>query len=414
MGSLSRNVFVRAALIGVGVVCTAAAVLIVLGNRGSGSEESFKENWYLHTDAIPTPCFAAPREYKTVPNGGDSFVVRDLDGDGRPDLAAANLDRGIVAVLTNSGAGGFERAGMFRTGNKPDWLEVGDLDGNHSPDLVTTNADGGTVSVLLNKGAGSFRPKADYRVGEVPSSVAIGDVDGDGSADLVTANQLPPDMSSILLNNGDGTFRAGRTISTGHDIALNDVNGDGSQDLVALHGEKHVSVFLNDGVGSFEGKVDYRTGDGPTALAIGDLDRDGSPDLATANFGIEPMGVGYTLSVLMNKGDGTFRRKRDFKTNEYPTSVVIADVTGDAKPDLVSADAETQNITVLVNDGAGSFSERDEYPSNELPGGTASVAVADVNGDGRADLLANLWHSVSVFVRNPEPCTDSAFVESAD
>jgi hypothetical protein len=409
---LSRNVLVRAALIAIGVVCSVAAVLTVLGNRGSGSDVR-EDKRYLHTDAIARPCFAAPREYKTVPNGGDSFVVRDLDGDGRPDLAAANLDRGVVAVLTNSGAGRFERLGTFRTGAKPDWLEAGDLDGDHSPDLVTTNADGGTVSVLLNNGAGSFRPKADYRVGEVPSSVAIGDVDGDGSADLVTANQLPPDTSSILLNNGDGTFRAGRTFSTGHDVALSDVDGDGSQDLVALHGEKHVAVFLNAGGGSFEDRVDYRTGDGPTAIAIGDVNGDRRRDLVTANFGIEPMGVGYTLSVLMNKGDGTFGPKRDLETNEYPTSVVIADVMGNGKPDLVSADAETQNVTVLVNDGAGSFSERHEYSSDERPGGTASVAVADVNGDGRADILANLWHSVSVLVKNPEPCTDSAFVEPA-
>lgn len=77
----------------------------------------------------------------------------------------------------------------------------------------------------------------------------------------------------------------------------------------------------------------------------------------------------------------------------------------------MSADAETQNITVLVNDGTGRFGERFEYPSDELPGGTASVAVADVNGDGRVDLLANLSHAVSVMVKNPGPCSDSAFVE---
>jgi hypothetical protein len=190
-------------------VCIVAAVLIVLGNRGSGSDESFSENWYLHTDAIPTPkpCFSAPRNYKTVASGSDALVVRDLDGDGRPDLAAPDLERGVVAVLTNSGRGDFEQAGTFRTGKKPDWLAAGDLDGNHSPDLVTTNADGGTVSVLLNKGAGSFRPKADYRVGEGPSSVAIGDVDGDGSADLVTANQLPADTSTSSRTPGGASPR---------------------------------------------------------------------------------------------------------------------------------------------------------------------------------------------------------------
>jgi hypothetical protein len=415
MRGVSRNVFVRTALIAVGAVSIAAAVLIVLGNRGSGSEESFADNWYLHTDAIPTPkpCFSAPREYTTTAGGGggDALVVDDLNGDGRPDLAAADLEHGAVAVRMNSGRGGFEPARTFRTGRKPDWVAAGDLDGNLSPDLVTTNADDGTVSVLLKGGSDSFRRRTDYRVGEVPDSVVIGDVDGDGSGDLVTTNELPAGTSSILLNNGDGTFRAGRTISTGRDVALGDLNGDGSQDLVALGSKRKLSVFLNDGRGGFDSKADYRTGDGPTALAIGDLNADGRPDLVTANYGIEPMGVGDTLSVLLNKGAGSFGRKHDFTTREYPTSVVIGDATGDGKPDLVSADAETQNIAVFANNGAGGFGEPLEYPSDELPGGIASVALADINGDGRPDLLANIWHAASVLLRNPGSCDDRAFVD---
>ena len=410
MRSMSRKVFARATIVAVGVFCIGAAIVIVRGNRNS--EDSSSKTWYLHTGALPVsvPCFRLPRTYKTGASGSDTLVVVDFNGDGCPDLAALDPQGDSVSVLTNSGRGAFEQPRAFPAGKRPYSLAAADLNGDLSPDLVTANANSGTVSVLLNTGAGSFPARTDYGVGQAPGLVTTGDIDGDGSADIVVANQAGPTRNSVLLNRGDGTFRTGSPLSIGRIGAFANVNDDGMLDLVSLN-KRSVSVLLNLGRGRFAAAVHYRTGDGPISAAVGDLNGDGAPDLVTANYGIEPMGVGYTVSVLLNKGDGTFGRKHDFMTAEYPTSVAIGDVTSDGEPDIVSTDAETENVSVLVNDGHTRFEDRLIYPQMEKPGGAASVSVADLNGDGEADLVRNDWATVAVLINVPGPCHDTGYVQ---
>lgn len=412
MGAVRRSVLVQAVLVAVGVGCIAASIAIVLGARSSkgSSGDEFSKTWYLHTGDLPVPCFRAPRRYPIRAGGGETLVVLDLDGDGRPDVAGPEPEKGSVFVLTNTVRNGFERAAEFRAGKRPDYLAAGDLNGDLSPDLVTANGSG-TVSVLLNNGAGSFGPPTDYAVGRSPRSTKIGDIDGDGSADVVVTNEVAPNYNSVLLNRGDGTFRTGAPLPMGRRLgALADLDGDGNVDLIALN-DRNISVLLGHGEGRFAPAVRYPTGDGPTAATTGDLDGDGSADLVTANDGTGPMGVGFTVSVLLNKGDGTFRRAHDFRTAEYPTSVAIGDATGDGKPDIVNSDAETQNVSILINDGHARFRERLVYPPQERGGGAPSVSLADLDGDGEGDLVLNAWSSVSVLMNVPGPCHDTAPVE---
>ena len=412
MDAVRRNALVRAGLVAVGVGCIAASIAIVLGTRSSknSTKDEFSETWYLHTGEMPLPCFRAARHYAIGAGAGETLVVLDLDGDARPDVAVAAPERGSVVLLRNTGRGDFERAAELRMGKRPDWLVAGDLNGDLSPDLVTASGSG-IVSVLLNKGAGAFGPRTEYAVGRSARSTRLGDIDGDGSADIVVANEVAPNYNTVLLNRGDGTFRTGPPIPMGRRLgALADLDGDDNVDLIAL-GERSVSVLRGRGGGRFAPAVHYPTGDGPGAAAIGDLDGDGSVDLVTANDGTGPMGVGFTVSVLLNKGDGTFRRAHDFRTAEYPTSVAIGDATGDGRPDIVNADAETQNVSILTNDGHARFMERLVYPPQEKGGGAPSVSLADLNGDGEGDLVLNIWSSVSVLMNVPGPCHDTAFSE---
>jgi hypothetical protein len=412
MRPVNRKALFLAGLVALGVVCIGATIVIVRGNRSSNGG-SFSRTWYLHTGELPLrkPCFRQPRTYQTGARGSDTVVVLDLDGDGHPDLASPDLGRNFVSVARNSGGGDFERAGVFRTGKRPYVLAAGDLNGDLSPDLVAANVTSGTVSVLLNVGDGSFGPRTDYRVGQVPDSVVIGDIDGDGSADIVVTNQVGPSYTSVLLNAGDGTFSRRTSLSVRRADALADLNGDGKLDLVSL-GERTASVLLGLGGGRFAAAVPYPTGDGPTWAAVGDLNGDRAVDLVTANYGREPMGVGDTVSVLINKGDGTFRHKRDFVVGEYPTSVAIGDVTGDEKPDLVSVDAETGDVSILKNDGHAGFRDRLTYPYED-GGGAESASIADTNGDGEADLVVNLGGNAAVLLNVPGPCRDAGFIEQA-
>ena len=164
-------------------------------------------------------------------------------------------------------------------------------------------------------------------------------------------------------------------------------------------GANRVSVLLNRGDGSFRARADYSTGASPVEVAIGDLNGDGKPDLATANLGAN------TASVLLNRGHGTFRAKRDYRTGRRPTSVAIGDLNGDRSPDLaVTNSEEASNVSVLSNRGDGSFKAHVEYRTERFP---LSVAIGDLNRDGRSDLVAanSAVKSVSVFINTPGLCT---------
>jgi hypothetical protein len=283
-----------------------------------------------------------------------------------------------AALLFAGSAPSFARATSYPTGRHPYSLAMGDLNGDGKLDLATANLLSDTVSVLLNRD-GRFQAKVDYRTGSGPSSVAIGDLNGDGKPDLATGND---GAVSVLANRGDGTFaRHVELEARGAGVAIGDLNGDGRPDL-ATAGAYAVSVLLNRGGGSFEAEVDYRTGSGPASVAIGDLNGDGRPDLVTANGGDD------TISVLFNASDGRFQAKHDYGVGIYPDSVALGDLNGDGKPDLVAANGDESTVSVLLNRGEGRFSEGRYYRTGHWP---EEVAIGDLNGDGKPDLAtANL------------------------
>jgi FG-GAP-like repeat/PASTA domain/FG-GAP repeat len=184
-------------------------------------------------------------------------------------------------------------------------------------------------------------------------------------------------------------------------IAIGDLSGDGKLDLSTGNYGKTVSVLFNRGGGSFQAKRDYRTREN-SSIAIGDLSGDGKLDLATGSYG--------TVSVLLNKGDGTFPAKR-----HYPTTgggdghLAIADLNGDGKPELATAHAGVDYygpgiVSVLVNRGNGRFRPSLDYATAAAP---SSLAIGDLTGDGKLDLAtaSPVAHSVFVHRNRPGRCT---------
>jgi VCBS repeat protein/PASTA domain-containing protein len=306
--------------------------------------------------ASSAPSFSRARSYATG-RAPLSVAIGDLNGDGKPDLATANDAAGTVSVLANRGDGRFQAKREYRTGVRPASVAIGDLNGDGKPDVATANYHASTVSVLVNKGDGTFQAKLDYGTGLDPLSLAIGDLNGDGKLDLATANGADgANTVSVLLNRGDGTFRAKIDYRVGsydaipNSVALGDLNGDGKPDLATANignytNANTVSVLLSRGDGSFRAKREYTVGRGPYSLAIGDLNGDRKPDLATSHHGE----VAGTVFVLLNRGDGSFQDKLDYRLRSAPFEVAIGDLNGDRKPDLATVNRDANTVSVLLN-----------------------------------------------------------------
>jgi hypothetical protein len=401
--------------------CVAAliAILVLVGPAGAGELRRVSAPSFRVPRDFDTTIKAAESVAIGDLNGdAKQDVVASHGTDFPPDLSSLRA----VSVFLNRGDGRLRPPHVFQTGKEGDELgawsvALGDLDGDGKADLVTANPGGKSVSVLVNTGTGAFDPAVNYSLGREPSDVAIADFDGDGKPDIATAN---PNTVSVLLNKGDGTFRdrleypAGRSTWA---FAVGDLNGDGTPDLATANNSvRTISVLINRGDGSFPTKVDYRTPPGPRTIAIGDLDGDRRLDLVTANGSTDPTGRDEwieSVSVFLNKGNGALRPRHDYKPRLDDERVAynavrIGDVNEDRKPDIVTANGKDEAISVLVNKGKGTFSGRFDYGygSDEDVGfGAEAVALGDLNNDRRLDVVVPRWLSVAVFINSPGVCT---------
>jgi FG-GAP-like repeat len=217
-------------------------------------------------------------------------------------------------------------------------------------------------------------------------TIAIADFNADGHADLATANRF---SMSVLLGTGGGGFRPPQ-IYPAHartqSLAAGDLNEDGRPDLaLTKYSRSVVSVFLARTNGSFTGARDYRTDYGPYGVAIADLNLDHHLDLVVANWD------DVSVSALLGRGDGTFRpqishrEENDLGNNPLGNILYVAagDLNGDDRPDVAAAD-EFDSVWVVLGRGDGSFGSAARNPAHDTPG---DVAMADLNGDGRLDLV---------------------------
>ena len=177
---------------------------------------------------------------------------------------------------------------------------------------------------------------------------------------------------------------------------MGDVNGDGKLDAtVVSFGDANVSILLGNGAGGFSpaSGSPVAVGGGPDASAIGDLNGDGRLDLAVANF------FDNTVTILIGNGAGGFGEATGspVAVGTLPASVVIGDLNGDGKPDLVTANNNSHNVTILLGNGAGGFSPSTGSPVS-VGANPRSVAASDVNGDGRLDLVVSNFTSNNVTI----------------
>ena len=348
-----------------------------------------------------------------------SVAIGDIDGDGKPDLVVVNERAASVSVYRNTSTPGsltassFASPVSFATGEHPYSVALGDLDGDGRTDITVANFQSNTVSVLRNTAtagavdASSFAVRVDLAAGQNPRFVTVGDLDGDNKPEIVVANQQSATVSVLRNTATAGTlstssFATRTDFGTGSNpvgVVLGDLDGDGKTDLaVANNGSNSVSVFRNTSavgvidMSSFTPKVDFPTTRQPFALALGDLDGDGKPDIAVANA------ISNNISVLRNvatpgslqlttfdpPGQSSFNGYVTFPAGSYPLSVAIADLDGDSAPELVSSNGEN---TVYVQKAGIAF--HPAITSLSPASGPAGTTVTLTGSNFNANPLAN-------------------------
>jgi hypothetical protein len=262
------------------------------------------------------------------------------------------------------------------------------LDRNPNPSTVPI-VSGGTNPL-------SFSAATTYAVGSSPAEDRVADLAGNGAQDIVVENSASNTVS-VLLGNGDGTFKPAVNYSTGADpwsLEIGDVNGDGKLDIVTCNNsDSTVSVLLGNGDGTFKSAVNYSTGanTNPECMRLADLNGDGRLDIVTANAS----SASNNISVLLNQGSGTFGAPATFATATHPTSLAIGDLNGDGKQDIVTANYASNNVSVLFGKGDGTFQAAVNYSCGAEP---ETVVVADFNSDGHPDIATVNYSPSSVSV----------------
>ena len=363
----------------------------------------------------------------------NSVAVTDVNGDGKPDLIVANYcvtssgcGDGIVGVLLGNGDGTFQTAVTYGSGGVSAYsVAVADVNGDGKPDVLVANRciglSNGTVGVLLGNGDGTFQTAVTYGSGGYwANSVAVADVNRDGRADLLVANFCVSSSScangtiGVLLGNGDGTFQTAAPYGSGGwqamSVTLADVDGDGKPDLLVANycvsdsncANGSVGVLIGNGDGTFQTAVTYGSGGvDANSVVAADVNGDGKPDLVVANPCVSSDNCANgTVGVLLGNGDGTFQTAVTYGSGGFDAGsvavaggwVAVADVDGDGKLDLVVANScvSRDNCTngtagVLLGNGDGTFQSPVTYGSGGIY--AQSVAVADINGDGKPDVL---------------------------
>ena len=332
--------------------CTTTGSVIVLLGNGRGR-------------------FIRSGQFVAGPSGttADRLASGDFNGDGTPDLVVANNainQFGTISILLGDGAGGFLSPVSYPVGGStPVWVEVADFNRDHKLDLAVSVTTTNSVAVLLGNGDGTFQPAVNYTVGSSPQGIAIGDVNRDGFPDIISADECGDDPEcrngtvSVLLGNGDGTFRPRLVFAEGlfpPSVRVADFNGDHNLDLAIANpcgtdgtcvSQGGVGIMLGNGDGTFQPVVNYpTTGYGTARLEVGRLNHDRYPDVVALNV------QGSDITVLLGNGDGTLQAGTDYLVGLTPIAVAVGDFNRDRDSDLAIADQSSNQVSVLLNTGS--------------------------------------------------------------
>ena len=349
-----------------------------------------------------------------VPDGAQPRLVAvgDFDQDGLTDFAVANGGAsGTVSIFRNMSTAGSMSVSLMHTLDAGDAdvysLAVGMLDGDGWPDLAMAiyGASSGTISVFRNTtsavGSISFSAIQPIATGANPASIAIADLDLDGKPDLAVSNLFNATLSVFRNGSISGSIAFGDRfdISVGSQpfsLAAGFLDDDNRPDIiVGNRGDSNLSIFFNTsltGSISFGLASNVSVNSNPRSVAIGDLDLDGQTDIAVAT---ESGMVSLLRNTITSPGVASFDLS-SVSAGSMPYSVAIGDLNGDGKPELSVANRNSNNVSYFENNsstGSLTFSHMADVATGAAP---TWVAIADLNNDAKLDLIVANFDDNSV------------------
>jgi len=409
-------------------------------------------NWGTNTASVLLASaggYAAAVEYTVGPTPR-SGALADINGNGFLDLVVVNESADMLTILFDNADGTFGQIGEvdFPAGSRPGAVRVQDLNGDGFQDLIVANAGSDSISLVIGKANGEFLDPQPIAVGQEPSGIWAGQLAGDATAEIIVTNLVSNALSllqfdgttyvqtalipcgngprhiaaadlnldanldlivsnlntgdfSILLGQGGGVFSTEIKYVFPRPVArfvVTDFNGDTLPDLAALLFNKigedrqpasFFCVAFGDGTGGFKNLATYGSGWGGIGIAAVELNGDSRVDLATSDLSRN------TVSVIYNRGNGTFQCDRRFELGAKPGPAVIADFNQDGVPDVAVANRDGNTISILAGDGGGAFQSLNPILLTASP---QCLASGDLNNDGKDDLVVHLSQQFVVWV----------------
>lgn len=336
---------------------------------------------FINENFGQTACFMLPVKYNIGPNLNPQAVIStDIDNDGYADLIVSNTIGYKISLYRGSSTGSLTSPVYFNTGVWPITMSVSDFNLDGKKDIVTGNLIGG-ISVLFGTGTASFTAPANYTTlaGYNLGGVTSGDFDNDGKTDIAVVNSNTPNIT-VFKNNGTGSF----TVTNNYSITANglyvkacDLNNDGKSDLLCLTPPSSLNILLANNTGSFNSPLIVNLFSNANYFITDDFNKDGKKDLAVSHTS------NAAISVLLGTGTGTFLPATTITIPNGADKLIAGDFNSDTNPDIIASNSSSVGIlTYLPGSGNGAFVTSNTFTNNNS---VLWMTAADINGDGRDD-----------------------------